>query len=122
VGVDEASGENVAAVATTNDFSDGHLLPELLEQIGEEIAQFLGDGTYDARGGYQAVDQHHAQPAIPPRHSARIWQHGNSNDPPLARDEKLGASGAWNASAENRRVIIAGAVWRRPRCFASRRS
>jgi hypothetical protein len=89
VGVDEASSENVAAVATTNDFSDGQLLPELLEQIGEEIAQFSGDRAYDMRDGYQAIDQHHAQAAIPPRDNARIWQHGNSNDPPLAHDEKL---------------------------------
>jgi len=27
--------------------------------------------------------------AIPPRRGARIWQHGNSNNPPLARDENL---------------------------------
>jgi hypothetical protein len=26
---------------------------------------------------------------IPPRHGARIWQHGNSSEEPLARDENI---------------------------------
>lgn len=33
VGVDEASGEIVAAVVTTNDYHDSQLLPDLLDQV-----------------------------------------------------------------------------------------
>ena len=36
-----------------------------------------------------AIEARDARAGIPPRCVARIWQHGNSNDPPLARDENL---------------------------------
>jgi hypothetical protein len=49
IGVDEASGAIVAAAVTTFDFSDGQPLPDLLDQIGENIAQVSGDGAYDMR-------------------------------------------------------------------------
>jgi hypothetical protein len=47
LGVDETSGEIVAAAATTNDYGDGQLMPELLNQIDQAIAQVSGDGAYD---------------------------------------------------------------------------
>jgi len=89
LGVDAASGDIVAAAVTTNDLSDGQLLPELLEQIDEDIAQVSADGAYDTRACYKAIDAYEARAAIPPRRGARIWQHGNAHDPPLARDENL---------------------------------
>jgi IS5 family transposase len=89
VGIDAATGEIVAAAVTTNDFSDGQLLPELLDQIDADIAQVSGDGAYDTHAGYTAISARQAQAAIPPRRGARIWRHGNSNDPPLTRDENL---------------------------------
>jgi hypothetical protein len=49
LGVEEASGEMVAAVVTTNNYSDSQLLPDLLAQVDEEIAQVSGDGGYDKR-------------------------------------------------------------------------
>jgi IS5 family transposase len=48
-GVDEAAGEFVAAVATTNDFKDSQLLPDLLAQVEDEIGQVSADGAYDSR-------------------------------------------------------------------------
>jgi IS5 family transposase len=45
LGVDEASGEIVAAVVTTNNYSDSQLLPDLLEQVDEALAQVSGDGA-----------------------------------------------------------------------------
>jgi hypothetical protein len=47
LGVDEQTGEIVAAVLSSNDVSDGEALPELLEQVGEALAQVSGDGGYD---------------------------------------------------------------------------
>jgi Transposase DDE domain len=89
VGVDAASGEIVAAAVTSNDLSDGQLLPDLLDQIDDPIAQVSGDGAYDTRDCFAAISERQAQAAIPPRRGARIWQHGNSANPPLARDENL---------------------------------
>jgi hypothetical protein len=38
LGVEEASGELVAAVVTITNYSESHLLPDLLEQVAEESA------------------------------------------------------------------------------------
>jgi IS5 family transposase len=95
VAVDEASGQVVAAVLTTNDVADGAVLAALLEQVGEPIKQLSGDGSYDQRPCYETLRQRQAaqgqelRVTIPPRHGARIWQHGNSKRERLARDENL---------------------------------
>ena len=89
VGVDEASGEIVAAVVTTNNYHDSQVLPNLLEQVEEEITQVSGDGAYDRRTCYEAIGQRHARASIPPQHNAKIWQHGNTKAQRLGRDENL---------------------------------
>ena len=89
LGVDEASGEIGAAVVTTNDYHDSQVLPDLLEQVEEEINQVSGDGAYDRRRCYEAIEQHKARATIPPQHNAKIWQHGNTKAARLARDENL---------------------------------
>ena len=89
VGADEASGEIVAAVVTTNSSHDSQVLPDLLEQVEEAISQVSGDGAYDRRGGYDAIRARRARAAIPPQHNAKIWQHGNPKAERLARDENL---------------------------------
>jgi IS5 family transposase len=88
-GVDEASGEIVAAVVTTNDYHDSQLLPDLLNQVDEAIRQVSGDGAYDRRTCYDAIGKCKAQATIPPQHNAKIWQHGNTKAARLARDENL---------------------------------
>src|SRR5436309_14442034 len=47
LGVDESTGELAAAVVTTNDFGDGQVLRDLLEQVDDELQQVTGDGGYD---------------------------------------------------------------------------
>ena len=89
VGVDEASGEIVAAVVTTNSTHDSQELPDLLAQVEEEIAQVSGDGAYDRRRCYEAISQRRARATIPPQHNAKIWQHGNTHAERLARDDNL---------------------------------
>jgi IS5 family transposase len=89
VGVDEASGEIVAAVVTTNSSHDSQELPDLLEQVDEELTQVSGDGAYDRRRCYDAIRKRNARATIPPQHNAKIWQHGNTKAERLARDENL---------------------------------
>jgi IS5 family transposase len=110
LGVDEATGEIVAAVVTTNSAHDSQVLPDLLAQVGEEITQVSGDGAYDRRTCYAAIGQRRARAAIPPQHNAKIWQHGNTKAERLARDENL------------RRIRQVGrAAWKRE-CGYHRRS
>lgn len=87
--VDEATGEILAAVVSTNDWADPEILPDLLEQIEPDIEQVSADGAYDTSNCYDAITERHAKPAIPPRKNAVIWQHGNCKAPPHPRDENL---------------------------------
>jgi len=89
VGVDEATGEILAAVVSTNDFQDAQVLGDLKEQIEGEIEQVSTDGAYDHRDCYDEITQRGAKRVIPPRKDAVIWQHGNRKAPPHPRDENL---------------------------------
>jgi hypothetical protein len=89
VGVNEATGEIVSAVVTSNNRHDGEVFADLLEPIDSEIEQISGDGAYDQRHRYEAATQRGAKPTIPPRKDAVIWQHGNCKVPPHPRDENL---------------------------------
>jgi hypothetical protein len=89
LGVDESTGEILAAVVTTNDVHDGEVLSDVLEQIDDEVEQVTTDGAYDHRHCYEEIAQREAKAVIPPRKDAVIWQHGNCNAPPHLRDENL---------------------------------
>lgn len=89
LGVDAASGEIVAAVVTTNGYSDGQILPDLLDQVEGEIKEVTGDGGYDKRNCYDAIHEREARATIPPQRGARIWQHGNTKAERLTRDQNL---------------------------------
>jgi IS5 family transposase len=126
LGIDEASGEIVAAVVTTNNYSDSQLLPDLLEQVEEEIAQVSGDGGYDRRSCYEAIGARHARATIPPQHNAKIWQHGNTKTERLARDQNLRrirqvGRAAWKReSGYHRRSLAETAMFRLKTIFSER--
>jgi len=86
---DEATLEVISAVASTNDVSDAEALPDLLQDVPGEIEQVSADGAYDQRQCYDALNQHGAKAAIPPRKGAKIWQHGNRKADRHVRDENL---------------------------------
>lgn len=91
VGVDEATGDILAVRVTDNSVADHEELPDLLGQIEEPVQQVSGDGAYDKRMCYNAIGQREAKASIPPRRGARIWQHGNSKQERLIRDENVRA-------------------------------
>lgn len=72
LGVDESTGEIIAATVSTNNFRDDELLGDLLQQIPEEIAmaQVSGDGIYDSRRCYALLQKRAARAAIPPQRTA----------------------------------------------------
>jgi hypothetical protein len=88
--VDEKTNEIIAAAATENSVADCQAFPELIAAIDEEIEQISADGSYDKRGVYRAIKEREIpRAAIPPRKNARIWQHGNTKQERLIRDENL---------------------------------
>jgi hypothetical protein len=91
LGVDEATGEIVAAVASEAGVTDDDVVPDLLEQVDRPIQQVSADGAYDKRKCYEALEATGAKVTIPPRRDAKIWQHGNSEGERWQRDENLRA-------------------------------
>ena len=89
LGIDAVSGQILAAVVTTNNYTDGQVLPDLLDQVEEEIKEVTGDGAYDQRNCYDAIRERQAQATIPPQRNAKIWQHGNTKAERLVRDQNL---------------------------------
>ncbi|OUL25012.1 IS5 family transposase [Nostoc sp. 106C] len=89
LGVDEGSGEILAAVVTTNDVADCEVLPDLLDQIAQQIEQVSGDGGYDTKGCYDTIAERGAKSTIPPRSNAKIQQHSNTQAQSYPRDENL---------------------------------
>jgi len=87
--VDAASGEIIAACASTSNVTDAQMLPELLADVEGEVEQVSADGAYDQRPCYEAIRRRQARAAIPPRKGARIWQHGNTKAERHVRDENL---------------------------------
>ncbi len=128
IGVDERTGEVAAAVVTTNDFGDGQVLTELLEQVADELRQVTGDGGYDDRQCYTVIRERGARAVIPPPQGARIWQHGNRRGEPHARDENLRyirahGRGKWKRDyGYHRRSLAETAVFRLKMIFGERAS
>jgi IS5 family transposase len=126
LGVDEATGEVVAAAVTTNSCKDSQLLPDLLTQVEGEMSQVSADGAYDTRNCYDALRERGTRAAIPPRKGARIWQHGNTKADRHARDEnlracrRLGRSKWKRESSYHRRSLAETAVFRVKTIFGER--
>ncbi len=108
-------------VLTEAGVDDAEVVPALLTETKEEIEQLSADGAYDKRKVYEAALRRQvAKLAIPPRHGARIWQHGNGKVPRLPRDTTCGGFGRLDGDNGNARVITINVRWPRPLCFASK--
>lgn len=85
------NGEILAVVLTGNNISDDAVVKEMLTQIEPALLACAADGAYDKRKVYEALNEHSPEVdiLIPPRKNAHIWQHGNSKEERLKRDENL---------------------------------
>lgn len=128
VGVDDETGELVAAAVTTNACGDGQALPALLAQVEGSIAQVTGDGGYDDRQCYDSIRGRGARAVIPPQKGARIWRHGNTRGERHDRDENLRylrrhGRAKWKRDYDyHRRSLAEVAVFRLKMIFGERAS
>ncbi len=126
LGVDEESGEILAAMVTTANVSDCEVLGELLEQIEPDIKQVSGDGGYDTFNCYDAIAQRKAKATIPPRLNAKIHQRKSCKVPPHPRDENLrsirlfGRKQWKQESGYHRRSLSETAIFRLKTIFGGR--
>lgn len=88
IGVNEATGEIVSAVVTTNNVSDNEVFEDLLDGVSGTVEQVSGDGAYDKRNCYDAIGRRGIKATIPPRKDALIWDE-NTLQTPHPRNENL---------------------------------
>ena len=69
LGVDADTHEIVAAELTPDDVGDISALPDLLDQIDDDVSSMTADGAYDGQAVYDAVAERHPKAAVivPPR-------------------------------------------------------
>ena len=92
IGADENTGDILLGEVTGNHKADCEMLAPLLDQLPKEqsVDQVSADGAYDKRICYEALRHRGiSKIAIPPRHNAKIWRHGNTQGERLVRDENL---------------------------------
>jgi len=88
---DSETHEIQAVVTSEAGMHDSEAVELMLGEVDRPIDSAAGDGGYDSRSVYQAIQSHSpgAKIVIPPRKDAHIWQHGNCHAPPLPRDQNL---------------------------------
>ncbi|GHV09757.1 hypothetical protein AGMMS50229_20400 [Campylobacterota bacterium] len=100
-------------------------VPVLLDQTPNRGGRFYGDGAYDKWKVYGELSKRKIAPVIPPRKDAKIKRHGNSKQPPLARDEairdirKFGRKGWKKRIGTHRRSPAETAMFRMKTCFGA---
>lgn len=123
VTINPETQEIEAEVLTENSGHDADQVDELLGQIETPVASLAGDGAYDQWKVYETLEAEEIEPIIPPRRNAKIKQHGNSRQPPLARDEaireirRVGRQEWKKDVGYHRRSLAETAMYRLKSCF-----
>ncbi len=89
VGVNEATGEILSAVASTNNVSDDEVFDDIVDGIEEEIEQVSADGAYDKRKCYDTLEARGVKATIPPRKDAVRWEEGSQKGTEHPRNKNL---------------------------------
>lgn len=118
LGVDADSGEIVAIELTKKEVDDGSQTGALLDQLGDPLASFTGDGAYDQDKVYEAVAERHPDAAVivPPR--ATAVPSAAAETTPTQRDHHLQAIAergrmSWQkSSGYNRRARVEASIGR----------
>jgi hypothetical protein len=122
IAMNAETGEILASVATSSNVSDKEVLPLLLEQIREPIAQLIGDGGYDYATCYEAIAERKARAVIPPRRTGRLNpqdERFRARDKNLRRIRKVGIK-KWKKFAKyDRRSLVETAMMRVKTIFSS---
>jgi hypothetical protein len=118
VGVNEATGEILAAVASSNNVSDDEALADILDGIEQEIEQVSGDGAYDKRKCYDTIAAREAKATIPPRQDAVRWEEesetgeGHPRNRALERIDQVGRQRWKQESGYHRRSLAETTMFR----------
>lgn len=122
IGVDEQTGEVLAALISERDLLDRQTIAPLLEQIEGEIRQVSADGAYDFKECYKVVEKRKARAVIPPRQDAVISGRAGfeQRDENLRQIRKLGIKQWKRQSNYHRRSLVETAFFRIKTIFGER--
>jgi len=70
IGINTATLEIVAAVATEANMADSEVVEDLLIQVEEPVTRFLADGAYDTNSCYESCHKRGIEVVVPPRKDA----------------------------------------------------
>lgn len=115
IAMDCETGEILATVATTSNVSDKEVLPNLLEQVEDEIDQLTGDGGYDYADCYELIAGRKARAVIPPRRTGRLHPQDErlgARDKSLRRIRKVGRKKWKKESHYHKRSLVETAIMR----------
>ena len=115
LGVDESTGEILAAVVSTNNVSDDEALGDLLDGIEGEIEAVSADGAYDKRKCYDTIAEREAEAHIPPREDAQYWDkegETHARNQTLNRIEAVGRAEWKRESGYHRRSLAETMMFR----------
>lgn len=122
ISMDGETGQILASVATSSNVSDKEVLPLLLKQITEPIAQLTGDAGYDYVSCYEAIAERKARAVIPPRRTGRLHPQDErlrARDKNLRSIRKVGRRKWKKQSRYHRRSLVETAMMRVKRIFSS---
>lgn len=74
VALDPKTQEVVLTDVTEKEMHDSKLCPNFLNRLKGKIRKVIGDGAYDTEECYRAIVNRGAEPIIPPRKGAKLWQ------------------------------------------------
>jgi len=115
LGMDAVTHEIVAVELTPDDVGDVSEIPDLLDQIGADVASLTANGAYDGEAVYDAVAARHPEAAIiiPPRATAVPSETTTTQrDQHIAKIEEHGRIGWQRRSGYNRRSLVETAMYR----------
>jgi Transposase DDE domain len=115
LGLDAGTHEIVAVELTPDDVGDVAELPNLLDQIDDDIASLTADGAYDGQVVYDAVVEHQpkASVIVPPRITAVSSETmASQRDEHLAVIAERGRMGWQRSSGYKRRSLVETAMFR----------
>jgi len=120
IAMDANTGEILATVCTTSNVSDKEVLPNLVEQIEDDIDELTGDGGYDYVTCYEVIAERKARAVIPPRRTGRLHpgdERLRARDKNLRRIKKVGRKKWKQQSQYHRRSLVETAMMRQKTIF-----
>lgn len=110
--VDADNHHIVSAEVSLVSIGDAEVLPTLLRPLRRKIGSISADGAYDSKQSYSEVLKKKANPLIPPRSNAALWEDGHPRNEAVKR-LKSGEMKEWKVeSGYHKRSISETAMFR----------